>query len=224
MEQVHTLDGGKHPYSHIIWDWNGTLLNDVSWCIAQINHMLEDRNLPLLESVSAYQQVFGFPVQEYYQKLGFDFTREPFEDLSLEYMDLYHGPGNHFALYPAAPAVLKTIAQSGIRQVILSASKKEHLFSQLHPFAIQEYFEEVLGLSDIYAASKVHVGQEYIRRVQPRKALLVGDTLHDKEVADALSADCVLIAAGHQSRQRLAATGVPVLESISELPNFLGLS
>ena len=51
----------------IIWDWNGTLLNDIELCVLTINELLERRNLTLL-SVEDYREVFSFPVKNYYQK------------------------------------------------------------------------------------------------------------------------------------------------------------
>ena len=45
---------------------------------------------------------------------------------------------------------------------------------------------------------------------------MVGDTLHDFDTADAMGIPCVLIAAGHNSKKRLLACGVPVFDSIEE--------
>ena len=56
----------------IIWDWNGTLLNDMELCVHTINEMLQKRNLHEL-SVDEYKEVFSFPVKDYYQKIGFDY-------------------------------------------------------------------------------------------------------------------------------------------------------
>ena len=74
---------------NIIWDWNGTLLNDVDICVKSMNHLLEKRNLPLLD-INRYKTVFGFPVKDYYAKIGFDFTKENFEIPANEYMDWFH--------------------------------------------------------------------------------------------------------------------------------------
>jgi len=84
----------KQRYSHVIWDWNGTLLNDVDWCITQINRMLAKRNKRILASVSEYHAAFCFPIMEYYRNVGFDFAEEPFEDLAQEYIEMYHGEGS----------------------------------------------------------------------------------------------------------------------------------
>ncbi len=74
---------------NIIWDWNGTLLNDVDICIKSMNHLLEKRNLTLLD-INRDKAVFGFPVKDYYAKIGFDFTKENFEIPANEYMDWFH--------------------------------------------------------------------------------------------------------------------------------------
>ena len=68
--------------SIIIWDWNGTLLDDVSICIDIMNEILGRRGLDKLTR-KKYQQIFRFPVIDYYRQLGFDFKRDSFENLSL---------------------------------------------------------------------------------------------------------------------------------------------
>ena len=74
-------------YSHVIWDWNGTLLNDIEWCLSIVNRMLANRDLKPLGSVSEYRNVFCFPIIEYYKNVGFDFEKEPFETLAEEYAE-----------------------------------------------------------------------------------------------------------------------------------------
>ena len=66
-------------YEHIIWDFNGTLLDDVWTGIVSVNKLLEDRGLPKIASVEDYRRVFRFPIIEYYRSLGFDFDKEPYE-------------------------------------------------------------------------------------------------------------------------------------------------
>lgn len=114
-----------------------------------------------------------------------------------------------------AETVLNTISECGITQIVLSASEMSNLSSQMGEFDLADYFDEILGLSDIYAKSKIDLGLNYISRNKVEKALLIGDTTHDCEVAKSLGADCVLIPNGHQSRETLLTCGVPVLDDIS---------
>jgi phosphoglycolate phosphatase len=76
------------PYKHIIWDWNGTLFDDAWLCIEIINAMLVRRGLTRL-TPEEYEQIFDFPVRDYYSRIGFDFQVEPFEKLSDEFIDRY---------------------------------------------------------------------------------------------------------------------------------------
>ena len=208
-------------YTNIIWDWNGTLLNDVEWCREIVNIMLGKRNLQTLNSIEAYYKVFGFPVIDYYRRVGFDFDKEPFEVLAEEYIELYHERECRMSLFKDAKDVLANLNEKGISQIILSASEQEMLNSQVKQFDIDSYFDEVLGISNIYAASKIDIGKAYIERIKPQKAILIGDTIHDKEVADALGVDCMLIANGHQNKGALISTGAVVKNSLWEAVNAL---
>jgi phosphoglycolate phosphatase len=206
-------------YTHIIWDWNGTLLDDVSGCRVCINIMLSKRGLKTLDSVESYHKIFGFPIRDYYVRAGFDFSKESFEEVAVEYMELYMA--RQYPLHIGAPEVLRRIKDRGLRQIILSASRVDYLRQQVNQFDIARYLDEVLGISDIYGESKVEIGREYIARQTIGRAVLVGDSLHDYEVATEIGADCILIANGHQSAARLAQSGAPVLTDISQVAQML---
>jgi len=208
----------KKNYSHIIWDWNGTLLNDVDWCIEAMNTMLIKRGMTPLLNIQAYHKAFCFPIIDYYRNVGFDFDVEPFETLAIEFIEAYHAnkSGNSL-LHINAERVLEEIHKNDITQIILSASKTDNLLSQLNEFDINRYFEEILGLSDVYAKSKVDIGLDYMTRNNVDHALVIGDTTHDYEVAMKLGADCVLVSTGHQSKEALHACGVPVLDDIFDI-------
>ena len=211
----------QKKYTHVIWDWNGTLLDDVALCMKSINAMLKKRGLPVLGSVEAYRGAFGFPVIDYYRRVGFDFQKEPFEKLAAEYIELYHDEKNGASLFPHARAILAAFRDSGVRQIVLSASKLQNLISQIEPFGIGSFFDETLGIADIYATGKIELGKAYIQRTRPKRAVLIGDTIHDKETADALCADCILVACGHQSKETLLACGAPVVDRLSDIKNLL---
>jgi len=209
-------------YSHIIWDWNGTLFNDVEWCVCVIDTLLLKRGLKPLGNVADYQAVFGFPIINYYERAGFNFTNEPFEVAAKEYIDLYHtNKSGGCELHKSARFLLEWFCGQGKVQTILSASEKCNLIAQISEFGIEGYFEELLGLGDIYAKSKAEIGADYIRRRNVEKAVLIGDTEHDFEVATALGIDCLLVANGHQSKEKLMKCGVPVLDDIIEVVKYI---
>ena len=210
-------------YRYVIWDWNGTLLDDLSLCVDVINGMLRKRRMPTVTR-EEYLAVFGFPVRRYYQALGFDFSRESFEALSHEFIAGYEAGRRGCALHPEVRTTLERIAAADQRQALLSASAQDSLRDAVRTFELDAFFDQVAGLDNIYAHSKVELGCELVSSLPcaPSEAVLVGDTLHDAEVAQAMGTGCVLVAHGHQSRARLHQHGATrVVDSLRELADFV---
>ena len=93
---------------HVIWDWNGTLLNDRWLCVEGINAGLQKRGLPMITE-KMYKEVFSFPVKEYYKKVGFDFSKEEFEIAGDEFVKFYGESFHKAKLHPKVPQVIKDI-------------------------------------------------------------------------------------------------------------------
>ena len=212
-------------YKHIIWDWNGTLFDDAWLSLETMNSLLQKSGLPLLTS-ERYQQVFDFPVIEYYRRLGFDFSAEPFFALSTEFVRTYEQRWPECRLRPGALATLQRNYGRGIPQSILSASKQASLEEALDHFAIREMFVTVAGLDNHHAFGKVDIGQRLVATLDldRRDILLIGDTVHDYDVARAMGIDCCLIPSGHQAYPRLVASGATVIESLTALFDSAGYS
>jgi phosphoglycolate phosphatase len=205
-------------YKHIIWDWNGTLINDV-WLVVEImNKMLKKRNMPGIDS-KKYREIFDFPVIDYYEKLGFDFSNESFEELTVEFISEYYTRFNECKLFDETEEVLKKIRDMGISQSILSASKEDVLIEKIKYYGIDKYFCRIMGLENHYAESKVERGKKWIAELNlnPQDVLLIGDTAHDYDVSKRIGCDCLLIANGHYSYERLVKLGVEVISSLKEI-------
>lgn len=199
----------------IIWDWNGTLLNDLDLCIASINTLLKKRELSLLDRAS-YKEVFSFPVKDYYQAIGFDFSKEDFAIPAREFIELYDSRVENCSLHSSAEEILRHFKGKGFRQFVLSAMKQPMLEKTLKHNGIFSYFKAVAGLSDHYAVSKIDRGRQLLDEfnIEKEDALMIGDTDHDYEVAKELEINCILIADGHQSEKRLKNTGAVVVPSL----------
>ena len=184
----------------IIWDWNGTLLNDVDACVNSVNEMLEVRQMKLLNRTS-YKNVFTFPVQEYYKKIGFDFKQESFEKLAVEYIDLYKRNSIDSPLQVGAKEALQYFKKCNYKQIIVSASEQLSLESQVKQREISGYFDSIIGLNNIHAKSKLDNAINFINNssIDFDQIVLIGDTFHDYEVAKAIGAECTLVKNGHQN-------------------------
>jgi phosphoglycolate phosphatase len=205
----------------IIWDWNGTLLNDLDLCVSSINVLLKNRGLTTLNS-EKYREVFAFPVKDYYEAIGFDFGKEDFEEPALEFIDLYENNVENCTLQTGAHDILLFFRKKGIKQFVLSAMHQEMLERTLKHNGIFHFFEGVAGLGNHFAVSKVQRGQQLISQfnIETENTWMIGDTIHDFEVAQELGIRCILVADGHQSQERLLKTGVTVLDELKKLQEF----
>lgn len=205
-------------YKHIIWDWNGTILNDVDLCVELINQLLEPRGLQTLTTES-YREAFTIPVKDYYIKIGFDFSKESFEIVGKQWMDEYERRKFESGLFDGVLNAIDSFHQKGIGQSILSAYSQHTLDELVLHYGLKKYFTHVIGLDNIYAASKLHLGIKLMKLLGNGKGetLVIGDTVHDYDVATEIGADCVLIANGHQDKKVLEQCGVTVLNDILEL-------
>lgn len=205
----------------VLWDWNGTLLDDLAYGIEVRNRTFPAFGLPCISSLEEYHAQFTFPIRLYYDRAGV--TDENFVEVAHAWMNEYLRGFSAVPLHEDAREVLERFTRAGLRQTVLSASKRDLLEEQIAQFGIRSYFDAVLGLGDIYAGSKEEIGRDYLLRcgVRPEETLVIGDTLHDADVARAVGAQCILVARGHQSRQTLQTAGVPVVDTLLDAAALL---
>ena len=210
-------------YTYCIWDFNGTIFDDVGASISAVNTLLAERGLKTLDSKDKYQEVFDFPIIDYYRRIGFDFDKEPYEVIAPLWVDLYLENSKKSGLFEDVVPTLNFFEARGIKQSVLSASEKNMLIGQLRELGIYDRFEEIMGIDNIYAESKIALAKDWKHRHEGEKALFIGDTTHDYETAEVLGADCYLISAGHQPEYKLRAAGVNVkiFPSLSALVEYL---
>jgi phosphoglycolate phosphatase len=206
-----------YEYEYVIWDWNGTLLDDMWLALEVANGMLRRRNLPEMDA-HRYREIFDFPVEHYYRRAGFDFTKEPFSVLADEFIGEFNSRIRECPLHRGAEQTVRALRERGVSQIVLSASRETTLREAVTHYRLHHLFDSLHGLHNHMAVSKAQVGIDLIARhgIPPEKAVVVGDTVHDAEVAGEMGVDCVLIAAGHHSRARLESTGVPVHDTLEE--------
>lgn len=208
---------------YVIWDWNGTLWDDTWLCTEINNTMLRRRGLREI-TLEDYRENLCFPVSDYYARIGFNYEETSYEELAHEFIAAYEERRFECGLHPGARELICRITAQRIPQAVLSAYKHEALLQALDYFELGTSFDEVVGLNDVYAAGKFENGIAFIQRIDcsPEKVLLIGDTIHDFEVAQAMGVQCVLLACGHNSRSRLECCGVSVYDTFTDFSRTLG--
>jgi len=203
----------------ILWDFNGTIIDDVDICLKAENTLFAKYQMDINVSRQQYLELFEFPVINYYKKIGFDFNKVDFKTVSKEFMELYLSYQDEYRLNQGVLKKLKESKNAGNTNVIISASEQQILNEQCKKLDISKYFDEICGLDNVEAHSKLDMAKSWLEKHNYHRdnILFIGDSVHDFEVANSLNVNCYLVASGHQSKQKLLAATNNVVDSITEV-------
>ena len=211
-----------HKIKHVIWDWNGTLVNDAWLFVELMNEELVQRNLPMID-IENYREHFTFPVKQYYKNLGFDFTKENFKEVGYNFIQKYKSRKHEPLLFEETKKILNQISELGISQSIVSAQEHKLLQESVAHYKIADFFESINGIDHYYADSKIKIAEKNVCELEyiNQEVMIVGDTAHDLEVANTLNIKCVLFSGGHYSNRRLKLTGSTIINNLVDVINFI---
>ena len=198
----------------LVWDWNGTLLEDVDAAVFALNRMLRVRGIGAITR-EHYRARFRFPSRDFYLELGVDLPNEDWGKICTDFHEGFESAGTQH-LREGTMEALEAAAKAGCRQILLSAHREDLLRRDAESVGIAGYFESIIGTDNLDGASKLERARAHFAACPPSQPFVfIGDTLHDAEVASDLGAECILFTGGHQEASRLAVTGCPLVDSLS---------
>ena len=208
-------------YKNILWDWNGTILNDTPVAFEATNILLERYGYPTI-TLEYYRDNIDTPIENFYSKI-FDLNKHDLQMLDDEWGVLYNQFSDKIGLHEGVKELLCSFADKNCRQVVLSAFRTEVIIKYARKFSVEKYFEDILGTQNIVMESKTMRGRRYMKEhiFVPEQTLYIGDTVHDCDTALALGVDCVLFSGGQQSPKLLQQCGVPVFDSFAEIKKYI---
>ena len=209
---------------YVVWDWNGTLFDDVDNCIKCMNQVLLNHELPIIKIKEEYRKKFCFPVKKYYENIGFNIQNIPYKQLAQEFINVYQPNSINYQFNDEIVALLSNIQDKGIYQIILSASKQENLLAQVNSFGVSKYFAYILGVNDIYAKSKIDIAYKWIKNnmIDSSEILMVGDTIHDYEGSREIGCQCVIYNNGHEEINNKDIGNSILINKLGEVLRILG--
>ena len=204
---------------NIFFDFNGTLLDDLQLCFDVEAEIFEEYGLPEV-TMDFYLDNFCFPVKKYYEKAGFDFEKESYQDVSKRFFEGYLAKEEtETSLHKGVKETLAKLKELGAKLYCYSASERTILEKQLEFFRILKYFDGVIASDNLAAKGKLEYGKEYIlsHNIDTKNTIMLGDTAHDFEVAKALGLTPILVNFGHNSEKVLKPLNVPIISKFSDI-------
>lgn len=210
-------------YEHIIWDWNGTLIDDAWLCANIMSELLSKYGLSEINK-KQYTEIFEFPISTFYHKLGF--KEQFFDTISQEFTNTYNDRKNQLKLHDNTKQIFQLLINNNIDSSILSASRQDILNESITHFKLNFFLKNIIGVQNNLAEGKDLKGLELINKlnIDIKKILVIGDTQYDYFLSKKLGCHCVLMNHGHNAHNRISHFGVPVFNSLLELYDYLNLS
>lgn len=208
-------------YTHILWDWNGTLLDDVLISIDCVNILLNKLNKPKT-NLEEYYQMMDIPLKKYYENLfksrncefQYELCTENFQKNYSKFIRDAH-------LADGAVEMLEIFKKANCRQFIVSSFEKNMLNECTSLFKVEKYFDKISGDDDIHCADKSQRAIDLVKGVERDKILYIGDTKADFLTAQAVGCECILTDKGHQPKRLLKQFGCPVIENLHEIKYYI---
>ena len=187
-----------------------------------MNETLDKRQLPKID-INTYRELFNFPIESYYAKLGLDMSKKSFEELGKEFIKRYIERMYEPQLYKGATSIMQNLSELGITHSILSASEHGILSKLVEYYKIEKLCIKVSGTDNYYARGKIDMARLLVKeiKIKASEILVVGDSIHDLDVSKSIQSNCVLLSHGHFTRKRLEAVGSLVCDNFNELENYI---
>ncbi len=205
----------------ILFDFNGTLLDDQRHTLNVINEMrFENSLVPLTQR--DYLSTFCFPIKDFYLKTGWCFKQKSFEEVSKEFIEKYYTAPLPSA-FKGLDSLFDELKESGYRLGVLSASKQDRLEAELLRLQITHHFEKIMGIENDLAQSKSHRLKRFKEQESNSQIIIIGDTTHDAEIAKEHNCEVNLILSGHQNQEQFAefASNTPIFSNLLSWKDFL---
>lgn len=205
---------------HIVWDWNGTLLDDNHAVVAAVNTVCGHYGRDHVD-LDQWRAVFDRPLLRTYEEvLGRSLDERDWAHIDAVYHEAYRELLHTCGLADGVPTVLHEWARAGRTQSLLSMWFHEELVPLVSEFGLDPLMQRVDGLrpGTVGGGSKAEHLERHLAdlRLDPSEVVLVGDVADDANAAARVGADCVLVTTGVMPRGKLRATGFPVVDSVSE--------
>lgn len=207
---------------HIIWDFNGTLLNDTQLSLDVDNNVFEKLGIPAI-TLDDYRNNMTMPVRDFYSAVGVDYSVHSYETIARLWLDEFNQKAVGVGLVSGALDAIRFFHSQGRSQSVLSASYEPSLRKQCEALGLMPYMTDISGLEDESASKKTEIGRRQLRELglEGRDVVLIGDMLTDAHLAEDLGADCILVSWGHNDLKRLLSSGLPVARDFGELEEIL---
>ncbi len=185
-------------FHNLIFDWSGTLVDDLGPVIEATNNVLGKYGIPAFDR-EQFRRIFRLPYHEFYAEL---LPHIPLAELEAHFRPAFDAAISPVTVLPHAREKLEWCSALGIRTFVLTSMDTLAFERQLDDFDLRHHFEATYsGVLD-----KREIIHEILTThgLDPAETAFVGDMTHDVETARHGGISSIAVLTGYQHAEILA--------------------
>lgn len=186
-------------FRNLIFDWSGTLVDDLGPVIEATNTVLGKYNMAPLDRES-FRRKFRLPYREFYSEL---LPHIPLEELESHFRLAFDAAVSPVTVLPHSRKKLEWCQSLGIRCFVLTSMDAVAFERQLDEFGLRGFFEATY--SGVLDKRELILQILATHQLQPTETAFIGDMIHDVETARHGGISSIAVLTGYNHAEVLAA-------------------
>ena len=201
---------------HVVWDWNGTLVEDLPIVVESVNAAL-DAIGEVSITEDDYRAYFTRPVGQFYERLlERSISADEWDTLDRVFHNQYRDALDRVPLAIDAMEAIDAVRARGWSQSILSMWWEDELLDVVARHGLVDRMALVQGNVNDPGGEKARHLLTHVSTLglDVGSVVMIGDSIDDAVAAGVVGAACVLYDGGSHHLDDLEDVGVPVSESL----------
>lgn len=214
----------SRPYDLLIFDWDGTLADSIGRIVTTLNQAAAQVGQPPSDE-AAIKGIIGLELREAIATLYPQLDGATLDAFRQHYADIYKALDvDPSPLFDGVRATLAALRADGYRMAVATGKARRGLDRVLAANGWQDYFDITRAADETRGKPHPRMLEEILAHCQvtPERALMIGDSAFDLQMASNAGMHAVAVGYGAMSRQALADFGPQVcLDHFSHLRDWL---
>lgn len=211
------------PFDLIVFDWDGTLMDSAAAIVQAIQAACRDLEVPE-PSEQAARQVIGLGLHLALQQAIPDLPEATYPQMVDRYRHHYLASDHQLTLFAGTQTMIERLVATGHQLAVATGKSRLGLNRALKHSGLERYFATTRCADECASKPDPQMLLEILEEldVPPARALMVGDTTHDLEMANRAGVSAVGVQYGaHSAAALLACAPLACLKSMAELETWL---
>jgi phosphoglycolate phosphatase len=220
---LHKWPGVSERFRLLVFDWDGTLIDSALAIVESLQFACRDVGLPVPHERDA-RHIIGLGLQDAFAHVLPGCSAEDYSRVRQRFSHYFLQRDSQLALFPGAADAIADLAQRGFLLGVATGKSRRGLDRALAATGLGTYFDATRCADEGF--TKPHPGMLTALMdelgVAPEQTLMIGDTIHDLQMAcNARVAGLAVTYGAHPLEQLLTCSPLACCDSVADLHRWL---